>query len=88
MEFSKNNCYVKFGQPIYVDEKDDKKDKIDELTDSMSTMKWNIWEMFPIQSRESIDLEEWKREVQRRLEEYPRLDYEYEKSCVLKIYKH
>lgn len=85
MEYRGEDCYVKFGLPMYIRENDDKKDKINELTDSMATMKWEIWEMFPVVSRGSIDKDEWTREVKRRLEEYPWLDYEYEKSCVLKI---
>lgn len=86
MEIKENNCYVQFGAPMYIKENDNKKDKIDELTDRMATMKWEIWEMFPVQSRENIDIEEWNQEVQRRLAEYPCLDYEYEQSCILKVY--
>lgn len=82
LEYKGIDCYVKFGTPIYVGEKDSKQDKINVLADSMATMKWDIWEMFPRVSRADIDEEEWNREVQKRIMEYSPLDYEYEKSCV------
>lgn len=36
-----------------------------------------------IVTRAEIDSEMWNREKKRRLQEYPKLDYEYEKSVVL-----
>lgn len=82
LEYKDMNCYVKFGQPIYVNLMDDKQNKIDELRNTMATLKWDIWQMFPTISRNMVNSEEWEREVSRRIAEYPKLDYEYEKSVV------
>lgn len=41
-----------------------------------------IWEEFPVEKRRDIDMEEWHREACRRVEEYPKLNYEYEMSCI------
>lgn len=73
------------GEPVYVDLADSKQGKINELSDKMATLKWDIWEIFPKVSRADIDESEWNQEIERRLMEYPCLDYEYEKSCVLKV---
>lgn len=85
LEYRGYDIYVKWGAPIYVGMEDNKQDKINELSDSLATLKWDIWEMFPMLSRRDVNSEEWKQEVCRRLAEYPQLDYEYEKSCVLRI---
>lgn len=85
LEYKGFDCYAKWGEPVYVDLADNKQGKINELSDKMATLKWDIWEMFPKVSRVDIDENEWNKEIERRLMEYPCLDYEYEKSCVLKV---
>lgn len=84
LEYRGNVCYAKWGRTIYVTGRDSKQDKIKEISDILATMKWEIWELFPIVSRRKICEDEWEQEVRRRLAEYPKLDYEYEKSCVLR----
>lgn len=85
LEYRENDCYVKFGTPVYVAKEDNKQTKIDELSDKMASLRWDIWEKFPVVSRTSVDQKEWEREVRKRIAEYPKLDYEYEKSCVRKV---
>jgi len=51
--------------------------------DRFATLRWYIWEQLPFVTRAEIDSEMWNREKKRRLQEYPKLDYEYEKSVVL-----
>ena len=71
LEYRGHDCYARRGSTIYVTDTDNKQDKIEE-----------IWELFPVISRVEICEEEWEQEVQRRLAEYPRLNYEYEQSCM------
>jgi 1-acyl-sn-glycerol-3-phosphate acyltransferase len=85
LEYRNQECYVSFGQPIYIYGQDDKSEKIREIRDIMATMKWKIWEQFPTVARNGIPNDEWEREVKRRLEEYPLLDYAYEQSIVRSI---
>lgn len=71
------------GGSLYVTSGEDKQDKIEQLSEVMATLKWDIWEQLPISHREAVDVYEWEWEKQRRLAEYPQLDYEYEKSVIL-----
>ncbi|MCM1027154.1 MAG: hypothetical protein NC432_12010 [Roseburia sp.] len=58
-----------------------------QLSDEMTTLKWDIWEQFPRQSRKAFDGTEWEKEKWRRLAECPKVDYEYERSIILKKQK-
>lgn len=87
LEYIGKDCYVKFGTPIYVREMDEKSRKFEELSETTATLKWDIWEEFSVAKREEIDLFEWSREKVARIKAYPKLDYEYEMSCVLKTLK-
>lgn len=82
LEYRDRDCYVKWGAPFYVLSKDSKQSKIDELSNQMATLKWEIWESFPVISRECVNRGDWSIEVKKRIAEYPRLNYEYEKSCI------
>lgn len=52
------------------------------MSDSMETLKWDIWEMFPVGKRSKQLKKEFEEMVQKRIEEYPKLDVEYEKSVI------
>ena len=52
------------------------------LRDIMATLKWEIWNEFPVVKRNYMLSANWEQEVKRRIAEYPKLDYEYEKSCI------
>jgi 1-acyl-sn-glycerol-3-phosphate acyltransferase len=82
LEYKGDDVYVKFGTPLTVEAEDDKLKKINELTDVLATLKWEIWESFPTEHRTDFYGNEWEEEKQKRIAEYPKLDYEYEKSCV------
>lgn len=64
---------------------DDKRKKFEELTEVFSTLKREIWEQFSVMERVSIDVD-WNSEIRKRPDAYPKLDYEYEKSVIRKIY--
>lgn len=83
LEYEKKDCYIKWGEPLYVSETDTKAEKIGQLSDEMASLRWDIWEMFPLLVRKGFDGMEWEQEKCRRLAEYPKLDYEYEKSVIL-----
>ena len=84
LEYRGKECYVKFREPIYVKETDEKSAKFEELSEIMATLKWEIWETFPATKREDVELDEWDKEKDVRIKAYPKLDYEYEMSCVRK----
>lgn len=84
LEYRGKDCYVKFGELIYVKETDEKLTKFEELSKVMATLKWEIWEAFPLVARKEMDMQEWDMEKVSRIKAYPKLDYEYEMSCVRK----
>ena len=84
LEYRGKDCYVKFGEPIYVNVTDEKSAKFEELSEVMATLKWELWEKDSIVCRKEIDMREWELEKAFRIKEYPKLDYEYEVSCIRK----
>lgn len=84
LEFKGLDCYAKCGTPIYVQKADEKSAKFEELKETMATLKWEMWEMFPQESRSELDLKIWDKEKEARITAYPKLDYVYEKKCVRK----
>ena len=76
------DVYLCFGMPMYFSEYEDKQKCANAVRDAMATLRWKIWEEFPVEKRRNIDMEEWHREACRRVEEYPKLNYEYEMSCI------
>lgn len=84
LEYKKEACYIKWGEPFYVCETDTKQKKIEQLSDEMASLRWDIWEHFPRAARAEIDDTEWEKEKQRRMAECPKADYEYEKSVILR----
>ena len=84
LEYTDENCYVAFGQPMFISEKDDKGEKIRDLDDRFATLKWLVWEKYSDTGYNSA--EEWETEARRRVADYPKLDYRYEKSVIRKEY--
>ncbi len=84
MEYYPDCCYVKWGEPLYFKKDADKAKGIQLLEEVMSTLRWDIWELFPIESRTEqmqVDFEEM---VQKRVKAYPQFNLEYEISVVRK----
>ena len=50
----------------------------------MATLKWDIWETFPVESRNDIKLDEWDKVVEERTIDYPLLNFEDEKRYIRK----
>lgn len=81
-EYYEKECLVKYGETFYVREDEEKEEVINWLRDTFATLKWEIWESFPIEQRQDISEGYWAEKIARRLQEYKKLDYEYEMSCV------
>lgn len=82
MEYHPSCCYVKFGEPIYIEKDMEKKAGIEQLEEAMATLKWDIWELFPVEKRKD-DLEiEFDKMMEKRVAAYPKFNLEYEMSVV------
>ena len=82
LEYSDENCFVKYGKPMYVDSDADKGEAIIKLRDTIATLRWEIWELHPQEKRADVETDNWEKYIASRLREYKKLDYEYEMSCV------
>ena len=82
MEYRGNDVYIAFDKPIHYLKNQDKKQSADMLRDTMATLRWNIWEYFPKEKRSEIDMKEWDREKEKRLKEYPKLNYSNDTEVV------
>lgn len=82
-EYTDNCCYVNAGKPIIVNQNDSKKEKNDELEEIFTTLKYDIWNQFPMQKRSEVDTYLWKKVMQQRYEEYPKLNIMKEKTYVI-----
>ena len=79
---NKKKCHVKFGDSMLVDEKTNKKDAIEELRDRMASLRWSFIDESILHKREDLDIDALRKGIHDEIYEYPKLDYEYEKSVV------
>lgn len=82
-EYTDNCCYVNAGKPIIVEANDFRLERNDELEEVFVTLKTEIWEQFPIQKRDEVDPYLWRKIMQQRYAEYPKLDISKEKTYVI-----
>ena len=48
----------------------------------MATLRWRLMERRPVMRREEASAEALRAEAHRAIEEYPTIDWEYEKGCI------
>ncbi len=74
-------CKYSFGKPIDVNNKSSK-EAIRDVRDAISTLKWDMIETNGTFERKNINVEEERKKIMHSVDEYPKLDYEYESSVV------
>lgn len=84
-EYTDNCCYINFGSPFKVSEMDDKKEKTFELEEKLVTLKFEIWNQFPQMKSSEVDRNLWNEIIEKRYNEYPKLDRENEKNYIVGI---
>lgn len=80
-------CKVKFGAPMADDALENKSEAIRNLRDTMATLRWDLMSDHPMLHRAEIIPEELERETYQVLAEYPKLDWEYEQTCIYQPYE-
>ena len=80
-DFDTRVCKYKFGEAIDVNEMS-LKEGIETVRDRMATLRWDIFETKQTCVRKNIDIEAERKKIMNSVAEYPKLDYEYEKSVV------
>lgn len=84
LEYTELQCYISFGNPIKVLHDDNKTQRIEDVKESFATLKWQIWEKYSNTGCNNTG--EWEKEVNKRLNEYPKIDLDYETSVVRNEY--
>lgn len=79
-------CFVRFGTPMIFSPEDSKADTIVALRDTLATMHWEFWERNGTFSRADLDVESERKKLFYSVEEYPPIDWEYERSCIYHPY--
>ena len=75
-------CSVKFGKPMHGTDFDNKAEAIRDLRDTMATMRWELMCDQPVLHRAEIKPEPLRKDMYRVIDDYPPLDWEYERSCI------
>ena len=75
-------CSVKFAPPMSGADFDNKAEAIRNLRDTMATMRWDFISEQPFENRGGYTQEALQKEAYRVIDEYPPLDWEYERSCI------
>lgn len=86
LEYTPKVCYAKIGEPVYIQSSADKCKEIVLLRDKMATLRYELWSSQPITHRTDLDNDYFKMILQSAVDEYPKLDLEYETSVVRKEY--
>lgn len=87
LEYTKDNkCYYSIGKELRTSNTDNKTEVTNTLRDTLATMRWNFWEKYSKKSYEDITKEDYLEYTQYRLDEYPKLDVEFERTTILKKY--
>ena len=86
LDYDRQNmkCYVRYGEPILVKKNCDKLEEIKKLRDVMATLRYNSLMKYDIIKRNMIDLETIKSENRSSIDEFPKIDIDYEESIIYK----
>ena len=87
LEYTKDNkCYYSIGKELHTLKTDNKAKITNTLRDTLATMRWNFWEEHSNKSYNEIFNDDFLEYTKYRLDEYPKLDVEFERTTILKKY--
>ena len=87
LEYTKDNrCFYSIGAAYYVLKTDNKAESTKTLRDTMAAMRWAFWEECSKKTHDEITEEDYLEYTKYRLDEYPKLDVDFEKTTILKKY--
>lgn len=84
LEYMGEVCYAKIGEEICVDPLEKTETSKQKLRDAMATLKWEILEEFAQDKRENVSQEKFESVIQSYLDEYPKLNTDFEDSVIFK----
>lgn len=84
LDYDRNEmmCSMKLGVPIGGEALKDKGQAIRQLRDAMATMRWEYMEQKGVFCRAELDMEAERKTMRYSIEEYPPIDWAYERSCI------
>ena len=80
-DYDKRTCRYKFGEPIDV-KNDTLSEGITTVRNSLASLRWKFFETKGKYLRESINPEKEREKIMNTVDEYPKLDYDYEQSVI------
>lgn len=86
LDYSPKLCTAKIGKQLFFNKNDDKKNAINKLRDAMATLRYELWEQQGIFKRINIKKDDFNNILKKAVDEYPKLDLEYEISVARKEY--
>ena len=88
LDYDRDNmiCNVKYGQPFLPEAYSNKKEAIDTLRDYMATERSLEMEKYGVLSRAECDIERLYKINNKSIEEFPKIDMDYENSIIYKPY--
>lgn len=88
LEYTKDNqCYYSIGRSICISKDEEKTDATRNLRDILSTMRWKFWDEHSKKLYTEITYEDFYEYTQYRLDEYPKLNVNFEETTILKKFQ-
>ncbi|MEG2322377.1 MAG: lysophospholipid acyltransferase family protein [Bacilli bacterium] len=84
MEYTDDGCYVNIGEKFIPNLSETKKEQIGQLSDIMASLRWEIWEQLPTIDDSKKQKDQYKKNIDKVLKEYPKLDYSFEQTIIRK----
>lgn len=84
LDYDRQNmkCYVKYGNPMLIKKDCDKLEEIKKLRDIMATLRYDSLTKYDTVKRRDVDAETLKLENRQSIQEFPKIDINYEESII------
>lgn len=80
------DCHIQYGKPRLIAKDSKNAEEIALLRDDMATMIWSYIEKGETLTRRNSDVEKLRKEFQAVIDEYPKLDAQYEREVIFHAY--
>lgn len=85
-EYDLDECKIKSGEPIFISKDATKEEAIEDVRGVLGKLRWDIWEENGINKRENVNATDFDNYVQKRLDEFPCFNPDFEKTVIFKKY--
>ena len=88
LDYNRENhiCNVRYGKPIFIEKNSNNIDEIRKLRDNMATLRWESLASKKIYKRSDLNIDKEKILNKYSIEEFPKIEIEYEESIIYNPY--